>query len=679
LANLSFAQRDTLLIESIPELEIKALRINTPSSDAPMMVHTPYRSYNGPANILAVRSFSQMLSVQEYLQSSPGLFTLNANNYAQDLRISIRGFGARASFGIRGIKLLVDGIPETSPDGQGQLDNTDPMNIQNIEIINGPVSSLYGNASGGVLSINTVPRMLTPFIESRINLGSFNFQQYQLKTGLRFDKSSIFLSLNQTSTDGYRDQSEFQTSNLNAHIIHQEEKLKYHFILNYTDSPIANDPGSINLEDLLDDRTQARQQNIDFKTGEAIDQFKIAFKMDAKLNPAEEIKAYAFITTRNFEGILPFEFGGIVDLNRTYYGSGIAFKKKKSLPKGINQLQIGTEVNIQNDERNRFRNLLGTQGDQTLGQDEMFQNYAVYAIDHFKFRKLFIQFGIRFDINRIQNKDDFLSNGDDSGNINWNSLNPNIGLSYRLNNETMVYSNFRTAFETPSLSELSNNPLGQGFNLNLNPQKSTNYEVGLKYKKRFKFHFDVALFYINTIKEFVPFELEDMPGQTFFRNAGSSQRTGIEISTMSQLGHGWRLQTAYTYSDFKYKHYSLDNESFDGNQLPGIPKSYAYIGLIKTQGKGLNMLLDTKFIGPLFTSDNNEIQDSGYILTNLQASYIMHLKKFTCSPFFGIKNLADSKYNDNIRINASGNRFYEAGPGINFYGGFNLKYSIYKK
>ena len=669
LANLSFAQSDTFLVEAIPELEVKALRINTTSHLAPFRIYTQQKG--------ALPGL-QALNIQEFLNASPGLFSLNATNYAQDLRIAIRGFGARASFGIRGIKLIVDGIPETSPDGQGQLDNTDPMNISSVEVLNGPAASLYGNASGGVLSLTTLDPLYASFVESRINFGSFKFQQYQLKAGLKIKNTKLIVNLNQTSTNGYRVQSAFKSSNLNMHLLRNFDKIKLHLIFNYTDSPIAEDPGSLNIISLEEDRKQARGRNVDFKTGEAIDQLKIALKVNAKLKGKAKIQSYAFFTNRNFNGKLPFEFGGIIDLKRTYYGAGFAYINTKSLRRGVNTIRLGLESNIQSDDRNRFRNLMGEQGPQTLDQEERFENYAAYLLDHLRFGKFLVQAGLRYDINKIKNIDAFLSNGDDSGSINWNAFNPSLGISYQWKKNTSIYTNFRTAFETPSLNELSNNPFGQGFNLNLNPQQSTNYEIGFKYRKHNKLLLNLALFHINTTKEFVPFELENMPDQTFFRNAGSSTRNGVEISTNFSIKQDWNIQASYTYSDFKYKDYLIDDEDFGGNQLPGIPKNYGFVSITRTPSKGLNVMLESKLIGSLFTSDSNEIQDIGYTLVNLKASYIFNIKKIKLTPFAGINNILDSKYNDNIRINAFGGRYYEAGPGINYYGGINLKYTFDK-
>ena len=666
------AQTDSfeILELDIPQIEIKGL----------MPTKIPYRvSSSMPINLGTVYKNYQQLNFQEYINATPGLFSLNANNYAQDLRISIRGFGARAAFGIRGIKLIVDGIPETSPDGQGQLDNTDPSIIKNITVLRGPASTYYGNAAGGAILINTTEPIDRSFVSGRLNLGSFKFKQYQLKAGINSKNSDFFFSINNTSTNGYRDQSGFKSTNLNSNYLFKSRKLSFKAILNYTDSPVAEDPGSINLEDLINDRKQARDRNILFQTGESISQFKIGFQLKASnIAKGTSLNSYAFMSTRNFNGKLPFEFGGIIDLKRNYGGIGISLEKRIIKAHSINKMRLGIEVNLQNDERQRFQNLEGSTGNLTLDQDEIFENYAVYFQDHFLYKKWFLEFGIRYDINKIRNKDQFLSNGDDSGDINLDALNPSLGISYKFSNKSNLFANFRTSFETPSLNELSNNPLGNGFNPNLNPQRSLNFELGYKYNRNNKLSYDISLFHIDTKEEFIPFELEEFQGQTFYRNAGSSKRNGIEIGAIYTFKKHWNIQAAYTYSDFKYDDYQIDNNNFSGNQLPGIPKHYGYIGIIKSQETGLNLLLESRLIGNLYTADNNQVEDQAYALVNFQASYEFKINSFSFSPFVGIKNLFNSTYNDNIRINAFGGRYYEAGPGINYYGGLNLKYTFDK-
>jgi len=530
---LSIGQKDTIL----PSINIDAIEVL-----APRIKQDLYRSPLAISRIKvnAIQKTKQQLSFQEYITNVPGLFSLNANNYAQDLRISIRGFGARAAFGIRGVKIIVDGIPETTPDGQGQLDNLNLGIIDNIEVIKGPASSLYGNASGGIININTLSSFNSNFIEAGLVFGSFNMQQYQLKTGINHRNTSYIFQGNYTKSDGYRVQSGVRSTNLNARVLHRFSKYsKLRFQLNYTDSPIADDPGGINLAAVEADRLQARDRNVLFKTGEAISQFKVGTNFSHLFKNGNEFESYTFYSNRDFNGKLPFEFGGLIELNRNYFGQGSSFNWKQKIKTnqgeniiGGNQLKIGYDIARQGDDRQRFRNLEGVKGDQTLDQLESFSNVAFYILDNLSLDRLVISAGLRYDWNQLEAEDNLLSNGDGSGSINLSAFNPSIGLNYKIRNSLHVYTSFRTSFETPSLSELSDNPLDEsGFNTSLKPQEANNIEIGLKGKFQDRFQFDLTWFYIKTKNELVPFELEAFPDREFFRNAGETSRNGLEVNS----------------------------------------------------------------------------------------------------------------------------------------------------
>jgi len=209
--NSSFSQNDSIQTTQIDSIFIQAIRVQEPWQDTPMAITK--------LNVLKTQNIKQQLSLNDYLQSVPGLFVQNANNFSQDMRVSVRGFGSRSAFGIRGVKLLVDGIPETTPDGQGQIDNLNLSVLKTIEVIRGPSAALYGNASGGVISINTLDTVDSLLLKGAVTAGSFNFQRFQATTGFKAGRSSYILDANHTTTDGYRDQSGFSNTNVNARMI----------------------------------------------------------------------------------------------------------------------------------------------------------------------------------------------------------------------------------------------------------------------------------------------------------------------------------------------------------------------------------------------------------------------------------------------------------------------------
>ena len=659
------AQQDSLTIENLETVKIYASKIIEAKEKLPMSVTTQ--------NFTLSQDSRQQLSFNDYLIDVPGLFTLNAANYSQDLRVSIRGFGARSSFGIRGVKIIVDGIPETTPDGQGQIDNLNLGAIKNIEVIRGASSVLYGNASGGVISINTLDSLKKNYIKFGATVGNYGMQHYQLSTGLKTEKTNYLVQVNHISTEGYRAFSGFENTNINSRVFHSfSNNSKLNIVLNYTNSPFAQDSGGLTEDEVNQDRRQARQANIDFDTQESIKQFKLGANYKYKISNTAKLNTYAFFANRDFNAKLPFEFGGIIDLNRNYFGHGSSIDFNTTKNTVSNTLQIGYEFAFQSDLRQRFRNLESIQGEKTLDQNEIFNTFGIYALDQFKINKFLFNAGIRYDSNILKAEDYFLDNGNDSDRINLNAFNFSAGLSYALKESSYLFGNISTSFETPVLSELSSNPLTEGgFNQNLEAQEAINYEIGYKFKNK-KTEAELVLFFIETRNDIVPLELES--GATFFRNAGSSKRKGIELSLNKKITKHLAINTSYTFSDFKYGNYVTSNGVFNNNVLPAIPKHRISLNSAYTTNKGLFIQLQGSYTSSLFTNDNNTVTTNAYTILNLRFKHAFKLHKITLSPFFGINNLLDETYNDNIRINAFGSRYFEPAAGANIYGGLRLHF-----
>lgn len=674
VVQVSYSQTDSIPKQQLDTVLLKVSRISSLLQKAPASISVYKRKPEDAAK--------QNLSLQESIQQIPGIFSQNATNFAQDLRISIRGFGARSSFGIRGIKLIVDGIPETTPDGQGQLDNLNLGIIDRIEVLKGPSSSLYGNASGGVIDITT--RSFTSDDDRQTSfkgaIGAFGFQNYQATAVVGDSLASYVFHGNYAQSNGYRDQSGFTQVNTNFKgAFRLRENMSLTAILNYSDSPEAQDPGGLTLEEVAQDRRQARQRNIDFKTEEAVSQFKVGTSFDWQKSKKTTIEAYAFYSNRQFDGKLPFEFGGVVDLNRNYFGQGTSWQYATS----SNRLQIGYDFGYQNDGRERFRNLEGEIGDQTLNQNEKFTNLGIYVLDHYQIGAWYFTGGIRFDYNKLAAQDNFLSNGDDSGTITLNAVNPSFGVSYTFSETTnnsnshTLFANFSTSFETPSLSELSADPNGgQGFNEELEPQKATNYEVGIKGKIGL-LQYNLVGFYINTKDDLVPFELEAFPDRDFFRNAGETLRRGVEVETALKVLDAKdtkiNMTVSYAFSNFTYANFQTGETNLEGKFLPGIPKHKTTMGLQYVHRSNFHASVSANLVGAQFANDSNATQVAGYELLNVRTGYTFNLRNAQVQPYLGINNLLDEKYTDNVRINAFGGRFFEPAPGFNAYGGFIIQ------
>ena len=617
-------------------------------------------------NLIPLQGFQQQLSLQEYLRAVPGLFSLNSNNYAQDLRLSIRGFGSRAAFGIRGVKLIVDGIPETTPDGQGQVDNLPLGILRQLEVLRGPSASLYGNAAGGVVYLNTLDSLQGETIIFRATMGSYAYQNYQLTTQIGGKKTTALVHLNRTTTDGFRKFSRLEQNIFNAKIKHElSSRSRVNFQMNYTNSPKAEDPGGLKLEETEVDFMQARGRNVEYNTFEKIDQFKIGFRWEQQWGSHWDLDSYAFYSFRDFYGKLPFENGGIIDLFRNYYGLGTRLTYKETQEQFTHRWQLGIENSSQRDQRERFLNLKGNQGDSVFSQEERFGNFGVSLLDELQWEKVLIRTGLRYDYQT-------LGVNTDTDNQEYTVLNPSIGLSYAIAKNQRVFVNFSTSFETPTLSELSANPSGEeGLNLDLNPSKAINYELGWKCQTALAY-FEATSFYIQSSNEILPYELEDFPGRSFYRNVGATIRYGLELAATLQWNQ-WAFQASLTQAQYQF---DQENEAdiLDGKSLPGIPNSQLFFQLDYTSQADWKWVLSGEHVGSFYADNTNSVEIKNFQKVQFQAQKTVSLSWSEFDFFAGINNLLNTTYFDNIRLNAFGGRFYEPAPGRNFYLGTRFNF-----
>ena len=661
-SNYSFSQIiDTTQIKVLylNEVIVNSSKIPSRLSDIPLSVNVLDTALN--VNIL------QQNSLKEYINRIPGVFTLNANNFAQDLRISIRGFGARSAFGIRGIKLIVDGIPETTPDGQGQLDNLNLGIIERVEVIRGPSASLYGNASGGVIKINSISNFENNFVNLKSTYGSYGMQNYQGSFGLKRLNSEALVHLNKISSNGYRDRSGIEQTNFLSRLRLNTKSIGvFSGSLSYTDSPYAGDPGGLTDQERNNNRSQARARNIDYDTYESINHFKSSLQWELKNSEKISWNASTFYSKRNFYGKLPFEFGGIVDLDRDFWGGNFNFKLSSFNEKVSNTLLLGLDLGFQKDRRKRFKNIKGVQGEITLNQIESFENRSFYLIDHLKYKKALITIGLRWDNNTLAtDKTDY--------SIELYKLNPSIGINMSVSKNKNIWVSFSSSFETPTLSELSSNPYGDsGLNPQLIAQKALNFEFGYRSKMKNKY-FEMVAFYIPTDDEITPYEIEQFPGRTFYRNAGKTSRKGIEIIFNHNISKKINFDNSYTFSDFKFREFTSGGNNLNDNYLPGIPKNIFNSNISYKTENGLIFLTELIYNDKIYSSNNNDVFEKPYWLSNFKISKKINNKNLFWDIYFGLNNIFNTYYSDNIRLNAFGGRFFEPAPLRNFYLGLNLK------
>ena len=616
---------------------------------------------------------TEQAGLDESMKQVPGAFFLNRYNYAQDLRVSIRGFGARSNFGIRGIKIIVDGIPETLPDGQGSIDGVDIGSIYKIDVIRGPSSSLYGNASGGAILIETERGPELPFVELRNTYGDFNLNKQQLKIGGNTGDLNYLLNISNTSVDGYRDNSKFENKQFNGRFEYSlSDSSNIISTLHHTDQPFANDPGGITAEDAATDRRQARAQNLNYQAGEKVKQTRFGLIYKTQLNKSRNLEIRTYNTDRDFSNKLPFQNGGMVNLDRSFYGGGLKYIEEGYLGKYQNRLLLGVDYDRQDDNRSRYNNLLGIKGAKTLQQNELITSLGAYLQNETKLNDIAeITLGVRHDDVEFNVRDKFLSDGDDSGKINLNQFSPMIGVSLKTSSNTNIYATASKAFETPTTTEFAN-PSGGGFNQAVKPQKSTNYEIGIK-KLSNKYTFEAAIFQINIRDELTPYEDSEQPGRTFFTNAGSSDRYGLELSNIRRFYDQFEFSTTYTYSDFKFNHFKdVNGIKHDGKRIPGIPKNLLNFNLSWSNDSGSYANLETTFTGEFYADNSNQNKVDSYAVSNLRLGKNFTHNDLNIGFYFGINNIFNEQYNSNIRINAYGNRYFEPAPKQNIFFGITV-------
>jgi len=614
----------------------------------------------------------QQLALDESLSRVPGLFMQNRYNFAQDLRVSIRGFGARANFGIRGVKILVDGIPETLPDGQGSVDGIDIGATSQIEVIRGPSSSLYGNASGGVISVTSERPPEEGTAQVRVSAGEYDFHKVQAKFGGQTEKVGYLISLSDTEIEGYREHSLAENTQLtgrfNFDLSDDRELLT---VVNFTDQPTSDDPGGINAAQAALDPRSARDANLRFDGGEALEQTRIGFVYSMPLGDEHEITARNYYVWRDFDNRLPFFGGGQVDLDRFFAGGGFTYSYNGDLGNLKNRLIVGVDFDRQDDDRLRYNNDDGVRGDLTFDQNETVTSQGLYVQDLLDLSETVqLSFGLRFDEVEFDVSDRFLADGDDSGSRQLDDVSPMLGISVALTDTLNLYGTFSSAFETPTTTEFANPDGSGGFNPGLDPQTAENLEIGVRGSISDRHRFEAALFSIDVDDELIPFELEEFPGRDFFRNAGSSDRTGIELSLTSELTETLRSTVSYTYSDFEYS----DFEDFSGNTIPGVADQVFFGELNYLNPRGWFASIDLLHVGEQYANNSNSTLVDSYTVSNLRLGADFDFDSVSLSPFIGVNNLFDESYNSNIRINAFGGRFFEPAPERNLFAGVTINF-----
>lgn len=621
------------------------------------------------------------LSLAESINGIPGLFAQNQSNFAQDLRVSIRGAGSRASFGIRGIQIYIDGIPATTTDGQGGVDDIDLGSAQRVEVIRGPASALYGSSSGGVISLISEKGPDTPFVQFSATRGAFDMGKYQFKAGGRAGDVNYLVNLSRLDLEGYRDNAEVEHDMLNSRFDYQPSPdSNMTIIFNAVDSPVANDPGGLPAALVAADPTQAWGNNLLYEGGEALDQQRLGVVYTADLSATQQITVRNFYLWRDFKTFLPFESEGVSAFERFFYGGGLKYDQSGTLAGLPNQVTVGIDYSSQRDDRTRFDNLQGVQGPLTQDQAENAQGYGIYVRNDTQINdRLNLVVGGRFDSLSLEIRDHFLANADQSGTLDFNEFSPMIGLTYALAENIRLYGKYGTAFETPTFTEIAGpgGDLGDaGISLSgfsdVKAQEARSLEVGLRGQLASKLDFDLVVYTMTVGDEVV--NTATLGSRGVFENA-DTDRFGFEALGIYAFNDQLQLTGSYTFSDFTFDSFPT-NTAAEGNNLPLIPEHQFFSELKYVSGTGLFAILDYQWVDEIYTNNANAATSDAYGVANLRFGHTFNSNNLRIEPFIGVKNLTDEEYNDNARPNAFGGRFYEPAPERNVYAGANIRYEF---
>ncbi len=624
-----------------------------------------------------VQRAQQQLALDESLAIVPGVFFQNRYNFAQDLRISIRGFGSRSSFGVRGIKILVDDIPETLADGQTQVDSIDLGSVRQIEVLRGSSSSLYGNAAGGVISIQSEHGDTDAFVEGRFSFGDYGFSKRQVKAGGAAGRFDYFVNVSVLEIDGYRDHSEAKNTQTGGKFRFRPDDVSMlSLVFSHTDQPVSNDAGGLTRTEAETDPSQARARNVDFDAGEDLDQQKVGLVYSRTTANGGEFMIRNYYLWRDFTNKLPFTGGGAVAFERFFAGGGLSYVHPGEIAGLGNRIIVGLDLDRQDDDRRRFDNNLGTTGNLTLDQNETVTSTGFFVQDELRLSEKFeLSLGARYDRIKFEVQDHFLADGDDSGSRVLDQISPMAGLVVDATPTLNIYANISTSFQTPTSTEFANADGSAGFNPDLEPQIAINYEIGLRGTLGRIHRYEAAVFTIDVTDELIPFEVPTNPGRNYFTNAGKSTRNGIELSYVGTLSEYWKATFTYTYSDYSFDEFIDDNgNDFSGNKIPGIPDNMLFGEISYDHPSGLYGAINVQFIDELYANNANTASINSYTISNLRLGYDAVIGSFDLSPFVGINNLFDTSYTANVRLNAFGGRYFEPGPERNIYAGISVRY-----
>ena len=623
------------------------------------------------------------LSADETLLLVPGVSVANRNNPTQDPRIAVRGFGARAAFGVRSVRVLRDGIPLTLPDGQTPTDYLDLASVGSVEVLRGSAAALYGNAAGGVVEFRSAPPASEPVAgEARALVGSYDLRRWSGGLSGTANPLRYQALVTRTEQEGYRRYARQETTHGTARLLHDIGNTELAWQAQLFSMPVAENPGALTAAEMAADPRTAVPFSVVKRARKHVDQMQLSLTARRALANGEATLS-VFGGTRDLDNPLTF---AVVAIERATYGASMRLTSPVDVFGLRHRLSAGVDLQRLDDDRKNFENCNGVstataacpradsveRGELRLDQREVVTSIGPFIRDEIALSdRVHIHAGLRADYVIFDIDDRFIvsagpdQNPDDSGRRTLRAWSPMAGLIARLGTLTAAYANVATAFETPTATELGNRPDGAGgINRDLDPQYATTVEMGVKGIVATRLRYDVAGFVTTVRDELIPFEVPGAAGRRYFRNAGRTDRRGVEAGVELAVG-ATTLASAYSYSDFRFDDYDVTasgvTTSFDEKRIPGIPV-HQFQAAVTQRWRPLFATAEVVASSRQYVDDANSSSAAGWAIANVRAGGRIRVGGAELLPVVGVNNVFDRRYPGSIVINATGGRHYEPAP-----------------
>ena len=649
------------------EVVITATRLPRAGLDVPAAIDA--------VDARAIREDKPQVNLSEAINRVPGIVVQNRQNYAQDLQVSSRGFGGRATFGVRGVRLIADGIPATMPDGQGQAATFDLSTAERIEVLRGPFASLYGNASGGVVQVFTADGPPEPAASVSLFAGSYDTWKLAGQFGGTSGGVNYIAGLSRFETDGYRDHSAARRDQFNAKVKLAAGPGRLTLVANALDQPETQDPLGLTRAQWEANPEQADAAATLFDTRKSIRQAQggAVYDVDAA-GWAWSAKGYAgdrqVTQYLGQTGDTPLGSGGVVDLDRQYGGVGLrassTFGRERPLT-----IVAGADVDRLKERRTGYVNNFGVAGALKRDEDDTVTNNDFYAQAEWSFLPDWIlSGGARYSRVRFESRDHYVvgPNPDDSGSVTYSKTTPVAGLLYKVTKDVSLYVNAGQGFETPTFAELAYRPGGAtGLNLALRPSTSRSAELGAKGSLAPGARFSLAAFRIETRDEIVV--NSNVGGRSDFKNASRTRRDGVEASVEGRAA-GFEYVLAYTWLDARF------TEPFasgtppvtveSGAKLPGVPGTVFHGEVAWRHARsGFHAGAEVHSAGKVYVNEQNTDAAHAYTVVNLRAGFQQRLGRWQLAEFVRVDNVGDRNYAGSVIVSEARARYFEPAPGRN--------------